>query len=464
MKNTVKLILSILTLLLLFLPMAQEHLKIFEFRELSGVMAEQEQPTMTFTHFTNHSLQQWVESHLKLNYGLKEPLTRIYNQYLWDFYHQSNVVKNKEIYFGDDGWIYEKPHVREFYSGRGSLYANDSAGVAKLFGEEALRLYQLQQILENQGTHLFVLLLPGKELIYPEHVPQTTDFPDKKFFSAREFYANRFKELGVNHIDVGQWFLEMKDTVDYPLFPQTGTHWSNYAVMHATDSIIRYMEKLGNIKMQHFTIGERVESTVSPDDDLEQLMNLARPLPKTPNYYATCTIIEDSTASKPTLITIGDSFYWNLLNATPFGKIMGGIRYWYYYNTVYYDSLHNNIKDVDVMREVLDADFLMLAYCTPQIYSMSQGFSQQLLLEICCDKEDIDAAHETLVKTIPKNQKWMEGLVKLAEHYDFTIDSVINEEARNCIMKYPNRFVPALMDSIPTKRSQKFMQYNGIQQ
>lgn len=456
MKNATKLILSILTLLLLFLPMAQEHFKIFDFKPLTGVVAENPKPEVNLRHLTDQSLQQWTETHLQLNYGFREPLTRLYNQYRWDVYRQSNMLDKKRLYISDDGWIYESQHVDEYYSGKGRYYASDSLGMAKVFGEEALRLYQIQKILETQGTHLFVLLLPGKEVVYPEHVPVTNDYTKNKVFSATEFYAKTFDELGVNYIDVNPWFLQMKDTVDYLLYPQTGTHWSNYAALFVADSLIRYMEQLGDIKMEHFTIGEREERTVDPDDDLEQLMNLIRPLPKAPNYCAPYTIIEDSTASKPFLITIGDSYYWNLLNATPFGKVMGELRYWYYFNTVYFDTVHNNIKDVDVLRDVLDADFVMLAYCTPQIYVMSQGFSQRLLMEICCNEEDILRAQQALVDYIQNYTVWMESLFKTADQYHLSIDTVVKEEAKNQILKHPSQYIPELRDTIPTKRSRRF--------
>lgn len=394
-----------------------------------------------------------------MNYGFHEPLTRMYNQYRWDVFHQSNQMEQKRLFIDKDGWIYESQHVEEFYAGKGRWFASDSLGMAKYFGEEALRLYQIQQILEPLGTHLFVLLLPGKEVVYPEHVPETDKYPHNKTFSATEFYHQRFDELGVNYIDVNPWFLSMKDTVDFLLYPQTGTHWSNYAAMFVTDSLIRYMEQLGDIRMEHFTIGKREERTVYPDDDLEQLMNLARPLPKAPNYYTPYTIIEDSTASHPSFIAIGDSYFWNLVNATPFGKVMGDLRYWYYFNTVYFDPLHNNIKEVDVLQEVLDADFVMIAYCTPQIYVMSQGFSQRLLMDICCNEEDIAAAEKKLADDIRNNPDWMESLIKTAEEYHLDLDDAVNGEAHTNLLKYPNRFIPALMDSVPTQRSRKYLAY-----
>ena len=459
MKNVTKPILFVLTALLMFLPLFQEHLRIFHFQELTGVVAEKPQPDITLAHFWDQSLQKWIESHLKLNYGMREPLTRLYNQYQWDCYRESNMVKQKKIYISEDGWIYETGFVEEYYQGKSHSYGKDSTRIAFEFNEEVFRLYQLQHLLEPHGTKLFVMMLPGKELIYPEHIPQTSDFQGIKEISAWEFYGKRFKEMGINYFDVGQWFLEIKDQVDYSLYPQTGTHWSNYAAMHVADSLIRYMEQLGDRKIAHFTIGERYEKTVYPDDDLEQLMNLIRPLPKAPNYYAKTSIDTDSIAERPVIITIGDSYYWNILNATPFGKIMGGVPYWYYFNTVYFDDQHRNIKDVDVMEQVLDADYVMLAYCTSQIYKMSQGFSQQLLLELCCDEEDLIEARQQLAKNIRNNRPWMEALAKKSELYDIPMDTVVKEEAKNSILKSPELFVPALKDSIPTHRSRRYLHY-----
>ena len=57
--------------------------------------------------------------------------------------------------------------------------------------------------------------------------------------------------------------------------------------------------------------------------------------------------------------------------------------YWYYFSTVYFgdDDLKvtHKISDIDVLQEVIDADFVMLSYSTTALYKMSNGFSQSLL-------------------------------------------------------------------------------------
>ena len=461
MKKAVRTILFALTALLLFLPMAQEQFGLFQFKKLHGVVAEKKKPKLNLENYRNQTFQQWTESHLKLHHGMREPLTRMYNQYLWDVFGESNITRDGQVYISDDGWFYERPSVREYYSGRLNGNDQERKESVKHLGEEALRIYRIQKILEESGTHLFVMLLPGKEMIYPEHIPHTDDFPEEKTFSARDFYKQRFERLGVNCFDVGDWFLRMKDTVDYPLYPQTGTHWSNYAAMHVADSLIRYMEHLGDMSLTHFTIGERREETVYPDDDLEQLLNLMRPLPKAPNYYADCNVIPDSTAQKPTVITIGDSYFWNIFNATPFGEIMGNIPFWYYFNTIFFDNYHHNTKEVDVLKQVVDADFVILAYSTHTVYKMGAEFTEPLLNSLCYNEAELAAAYETCAKYIWKDKEWMANLESKAQKEVITVDSAVTRAAYRYVASYPHKYIPspAPIDSVPSSRSDKFLQY-----
>ena len=115
-------------------------------------------------------------------------------------------------------------------------------------------------------------------------------------------------------------------------------------------------------------------------------MNLIWPIQKAPNMFATAIYDMDDAAWRPRLITIGDSFYWNILNHTPVWAVFESVPYWYYFSTVYFgcDDLHEtrNINDFDVLQEVIDADFVMLSYSTAALYKMSNGFSERLLKEL----------------------------------------------------------------------------------
>ena len=436
MTSRTKVILFALTAILLFLFPIQQTTGLFKFKKLAGVTEEQPKPKLTVERWKDYQFQEGVEAYLQQHYGFREPLTRLYNQYIWDFYGKTFAKDRSWVFVSDDGWYYESGYVREYYEGNSWKYA--------------------EEILNGLDIHLFVLLEPGKEQIYPEHIPESTKYHQEKVFSAHDFLHQRFEALGINYIDAGEWFQQMKDTADFLLFPQTGTHWSNLASMYVADSLIRYMEDLGHINIQNFSIGEKYVRTKEPDDDLEQWLNLIRPLKRTPNYYAKTRLEKDPTAVKPKLITIGDSFYWNLLNHSPFKKIFGAYPYWYYYSTAYYTgSYERPITEVDPFEEVLSSDFIMLAYSTPQQYELGNGFAERFLLEWCYDNGEIEQLKNEMKERIRCNQQWMASIKERAEKLNIPVDSTLIMETDYFIEKHPGTCFPALNDSVPLKQSNK---------
>lgn len=387
MNNRTKAILFALTALLLLAPAIQQQTGLFKFKELNGVVNSSPKPEWTWHNFADGGLQDSTEAYLQQNFGFREPLTRFYNQTEWTLFRYSQVAEDQRIVITPDNWIFEPWTVEEYYQGRAYYNGEDfTDNLLKQFEAEAQRLLRLQQLLEPYHTRLFVALLPGKELVCGEHMPKNTSYIKEKKITAYDFYRTRFKELGVNHIDLGEWFVQMKDTVSYPLFPQTGTHWSNLAAIHSTDTLIRYMEHLSDSNMVNIRVGNAWQRTLKPDADLESLMNLIWPIQKAPNMFATAIYDFDTTAWRPKLITVGDSFYWNILNYTPVWAVFESVPYWYYFSTVYFgdDDLKvtHKISDIDVLQEVIDADFVMLSYSTTALYKMSNGFSERLLKEL----------------------------------------------------------------------------------
>lgn len=386
MRSRTLTILFILTAILLFAFMIQQATGVFSFKELSGVTEEKAKPTLSSTSFLEGTYQAEIEAYLQQHYGFREPLTRLYNQNLWTLFRYSKVVEDQRIVISDDNWIFETPTVEEYYQSRAYTIADDMTDVATRFENEAKRLYQIQQILEPYGTHVFVALLPGKEQVCAEHMPKNTQYPKEKKITAYDFYSKELKDLGVNHVNFGEWFMQQNGHTDYPLFPQTGAHWSILAAIHSADSLIRYMEQLSDSNMVNIKTGSVFKRTMRPDVDVENLMNLIWPLQKAPNYLAEVSTDPDTTAWHPRLLNIGDSFYWNIVNFVPMKDIFSETPYWYYFSTAYDDDSGTPVKDKDLLKEVLASDFVMLSYSTVGLYQMSNGFSSQLLHKIYYDE------------------------------------------------------------------------------
>lgn len=382
MKNIATAILLALTIVLLLLPALQQLTEWVPCKPLSGVTVELPKPEWSLQSFRDGSFQRDNEAYLEQHYGFREPLTRFYNQILWSLFRYSKVVEDNRVVITKDNWMFEPWTVEEYYQSYSYEISADSAVVAQHFEEEAQRVLRVQKALEQYDTRLFVALLPGKEQICAEHMPENTHYYKEKKITAYGFYSKRLKELGINCVDFSDWFMQIKDTVNYPLFPQTGTHWSILAAQHAADSLVRYMEQLGDINMVNIKLDPDFQRTMLPDMDLESLMNLIWPLKKRPNRLALAYPDEDSTAVKPTLITVGDSFYWNILNLTPIRDVCDSVPYWYYFSTAYFDGEESKVNGRDVLQEVKDADFVMLAYSTIGLYHLGNGFTERVLEEL----------------------------------------------------------------------------------
>ena len=448
------LVLFCLLAVLAFAPMLQEHLGWPRVKPLAGVLKEAPFPELNRETYRNGQFQRKLENYLQHHYGYRPVTVRLYNQYLWDFYKKT--FTKTSITEGKEGWLYEPWFVEDHYHGGTYTQIKDSLSLVKELDREAYRIYQLQHILEQYGITLFVCQAPGKDLVYPEYLPENTVTNRPKKVSAREVYEEQFNRLGVNHVNIETWFLQMKDTVDFLLFPQKGTHWSNIAAAYAADSLFRYLEARQGIRMNRLVIGEpTIGAFKKPDYDLEELYNLCRPLKKLPQHYATLNVREVAGAVKPKMITVGDSYFWNICAHVPMDSLFNAYPYWYYNSTIYFDSTHNNTKELNLANEILSADAVMLIYCSTQLYKMSNDFCRQALIALCYDDDELNEIKAEVANKIKKNKNWLEQLEQRAEKRHIPMDTAIMHEASFVVTHNIETFLPAFKDSIPAKRSRE---------
>lgn len=464
MKNLTYVILCCLLELVLFASMIQKATHFLKFEKLNGVEVTMSMPSLTFTNYIDGSFQSGTEAYLKQNFGFREPLLRCYNQYLWDFFGKSYVSRGS-LSFGKDGWLYEPWAVNDYYGIHFYKHAQDADQMRQILSEEAKRVYQLQHILDSYGIKLFVSLVPSKDMICPEYLPENRNnrYEGDEKMSARDFYREEYPQMGINLLDLEQYFLRIKDTADFMVFPKTGTHWSRYAALFAADTLINYMEHLGEVNMHNLVFRPRtLEESHPADMDLEQLLNLIRPLPKPKYYYAKVTADEDTTAIKPRMITVGDSFWWNVIIQIPTPQIFFTCPYWYYNSSIYYDPYYHSVKEVDIVEEILSSDFVNLFYSTTQLYKCNNDFTKKAVLAFCYDPEEIDSITNNIAMIIHDDSSWMARLNERATIDGKPIEEVVLDDAKWIIANQPEKYLPALNDSIPTKRSKRVDAYFTI--
>ena len=428
------------------------------FRPLKGVTVKTELPKFTFKSYRNNTFQSQFEKYNKENFGFREWTFRMYNQYIWSCYDKTNAFVVIE---GKDGYLYEKEFVRDHYESLMYKHTDDTTTMKELLETEALRLWKVQELLKEHDIHIFANLIPGKDIIYPEYLPENT-YTRPDGIHAYDYYKPRFDDLGINYIDNVTYFQDIKDKVDYPLFPKTGTHWTNIAATHAFDSIIRYMEVLGNKNLLNVELSEKYpDKTRQPDDDLEQLINIIFKLRPNTNYYTDVTVIPDSTAVKPKLITIGDSYFWTISYNIPLSKIFSESPYWYYNSTIYFDKYNNSTKDIDFACELMSADYIMLNYCTVQLYDMGNKFLPKALVYLCYNDDERNNKIEEIINNMKNDENWYNSLSEKAKKQNISIEQVMRDDATFIVYQQPETCFDNLKGyNLPTARNESLKELN----
>lgn len=439
-NSTIYVIMFVLTMCFLFMSGMQREFRIFKIKPLNGVVDVPQREKLNFKNYYNFSFQKSVEKNLEVSFGFREPLIRLYNQYLWDFY---DSYHSTEVLIGKDNWIFPKWHLN---------VPKYSSELTEKFDQQALYLYQLSNILKEYNTQLLVCFVPSKFEVYQEYVSKDIKHGD---FNPIDYFCGKFDESGVNYINLTPMLYKMKNTAAFPSFSQTGAHWSNIASVYAADSIFKKLEKLSGINMPKMKIGApHTAKTKNPDNDLELLLNLYRPVKSLPNYYADVEIVEDSTTTYSKLLTIGDSHFLNIAYNIPLNKIFSDYPYWYYAKRIFYDNQYQHVEQVDVAEEFISSDYILLLYNYFQTYYLDSDIVLRGMISLCFDKEEIDNVVKNICNDIKSNPEWRESVEQKALKGGKSFDEMLHLDATYIICQNPYNYFPQLNTlDIPTKRS-----------
>ena len=290
---------------------------------------------------------------------------------------------------------------------------------------------------------------------YPEHFDILEE--DKKYYSEQQLlFLKRLKKYLL--------FIGIKDKVDYPLFPKTGTHWTNIAASYAFDSIIKYMEVLGDRNLLNVQLSEKyIDKNRHPDDDLEQLLNLTFPIKPNKNYYTDVTVIPDSTAVKPNLTTIGDSYFWTISYNIPLDTIFNRHPYWYYNSTIYFDEYNHFTNDINFAEELMSADYIMLNYCTTQLYDLGSKFLPKALVYLCYSEDERNAKVEQLIRNMRNDKNWYNSLSEKAKNQNVSVEEVMRNDAMYLVYQQPESCFDDLKGyKLPTDRNESLVKMTEL--
>jgi len=381
-KTTYDIILFGILMVLLFLPLLQERLFRIPLKPLNGVTEKTEKPEFSLQSYRSGAYAKQEEAYLGANFGFREPIIRLYNQYLWDCYRKTYA---HDVVAGKKGWLYNPESVNDYYGTEMLRWQSSPEAARRQYDLNVKYMNWVRTILKENGVELLAFVAPEKSFLYPEYLPEREH--DTTTFNACAYFLHKFNESGFPCIDMNHWFQQMKDTVDYPLIPQTGAHWV-FPAVYAADSLFRFMGELKGIALPRLKIGTLHESdNHGADNDLEQLLNLSLPIRKRQGYSPTAevTVERDSNSVKPKVLFIGNSFMWGITNQVPMQEVFDDVEFWYYYSTAYYgDGLSQTVPvaGLNLMEKLLDFDYIVWFTTGNQLNKGTMNFAQSAILTL----------------------------------------------------------------------------------
>jgi hypothetical protein len=305
--------------------------------------------------------------------------------------------------------------------------------------------------LKEKGIELVVIINPGKASFYPEFIPD--EFP---ILSNRSYYSEYQKGLesrGIQHIDFGKWFREMKGKTPAPLFPKTGIHWSQYGATLAADSLVNYCVKLFGKDMNEFGWNKNdlpLSTTMeSVDDDIGLGMNLYSPIDVLPMAYPRVGVNDKYGVSfgnrgiQPKVAVISDSYFFNLMQLPWAPDIFSELNF-YFYNKQLHHLPGGATTNTDVLSQMQDIEksnllFVMATECNMD--KLGWGFISNAYKYFVMG-ENIDSFElrvQKFKKNILSDEAWMKAIGEKARQNKVPLDTMIMRDARYMAeMEYSN--------------------------
>lgn len=402
-------ILFALLMVFLFVPIIQEWGGVFPVKPLKGVFEPTPKPELTFDNYKSNIYQANIEKYLSEHFGLREPVIRLYNQYVWSAYNKTYC---HFIVPGKQGYLYYALAVNEHYGLELPKHYKSNEEAMKDADIELRQMNKLRHVLKDYGIEFVAFIAPDKPEVYPEYLPRRD--ADTTSIHLTDYFSRRMDETGFPYINMTDWFVKMKDTVSFPLFPKTDSHW-RYSAIYGYDSLFRFINTLdGEAKFPNIHIGPPVAYESDKLEGDEETLNLIfRICGDKTKYKSDITVDEDSTQRKPKVLFVGDSFIWSMEAFLPAREIMADREVWFYNNTAYvgFDNKTMSVKEIDRLSHILNADYVVFYSAGHQWWEATYNFAKDALLQLCVS----DSLFEASVTDYANRFRNMEGYVDLTE-------------------------------------------------
>jgi hypothetical protein len=425
--QTFKLTLLVLSLLILSLPLIVRHGAIIAEPPLSGYFQVETIPpadSLTPETFLHGRYQQMLTAGINHQFGLRNSFVRLFNQVDFDLF---GLIHAQGFVAGKDGYLYEEDYIHEY---TGNYYIGEPA-----LRKKVQRLKNVTDTLATHGIPLILCLEPGKASFYPEYIPARFH-PGQRSVSNYDQLVAACREEHMPFTDLNAWFLHMKPSARYPLFPRFGMHWSLYGVPFAVDTLTRILSAATGKPVPQIAARGWFETRypLGTDNDIGDMMNLLFPHRRDDGAVPVCLF----DTVKPVLkaLIIADSYYLNIVEE--YGRnIFREQDYWYYNNKRY--PYHNNMPpeyvDKTGLREkLLSYDVILLMTSEINLHCGFWNFADEAYLAFHPGMSDPQVYQ--VENNIRNEREWFRFLVNRARVQKMPLEKMIRNNAEYTFFTY----------------------------
>lgn len=357
-------------LILLILPLLQYLIPPLRLPKLKGAIKEPKQVVFSYENWINGTFQDLAEEYVKSKNGLRTLWVNINNQ--WK-YSVNNIIRPAHIVQGKHDYLFTTGYIKSYL---GEDYLGDDK-VNNVIAD----LERIRDTLLTKNCEMIIALAPSKVWYMPENVPVNYDLSNKTK-SNYEKFSESLLQSQIPSVDFNKWFLQMKDTTSYPLYPKGGIHWSIYGGGLAADSLSKLMAELKEVSPVEYSIKdiELTDDCKHTDADICEAMNLIKWSGKHDIMaYPQIEFISDSTMTKPKVMSVSDSFYWTFIYTKVHKKAYAkGSQFWFYFKNVYGDGKKRKVNTQDLETVFDEMDFVLLMATEQTLDRFPYGFIEAM--------------------------------------------------------------------------------------
>ncbi|MBK9290466.1 MAG: hypothetical protein IPM52_02355 [Bacteroidetes bacterium] len=456
-----------LLLLLLFVPALQQLTGFVSERPLAGAFEIRDLPRigdLELKSWLNGSFQSDFNEALEQHIGFRNTLVRTYNEWQYHIFRKANA---EGVIAGRKGELFEEDYLK---AASGMFFIGEEHWQRK-----AMLIRRLQDTLQKLDKRLLVVFEPGKGTTLRHKAPSlyANQFQTTNYDALKQAFIHQ----GVAFVDLQQCFRDWNDTSRFLLFPHTGTHWSYYGAWLAADTLLRYLSglmpgQITPIRQQALDLNRSIRH---PDDDIWLAMNM---LSKPPSQNLAYPVLQigQKPAQRPSVLVIGDSFYFNWQSDGIMDALSEGGEFWYY-NKIRWDHQGREIGPIaeETRIPLALAHDLILIMITERFHqNFAWKFDEQLYTHFFDDQtpqrqrffNELVAANEQFTRLIADARKrgidltkrlWMEADYLMYEDFQHHPERYTSRDDRIAITMMAIRSTPEWLEAVARKARERDM-------